>query len=121
MEHRWGVRVAVDIPVRLTAPCSSYPKAGRLKNLSISGAWINVALEARPLSRLEVTIDSALRPSRNAPVISAYVVRRTELGVAVEWCGRVPHAIVKLLRQASPFSNPISPKRKRSVGSSAPP
>lgn len=121
MEHRWGVRVAVDIPVRLTAAGSSYPKAGRLKNLSISGAWINVSLEARPLSRLEVTIDSALRPSGNAPVISAYVVRRTELGIAVEWCERVPRAIVKLLRHASPVCDPVSPERKGSVGSSGPP
>ncbi|MGC2033304.1 MAG: hypothetical protein WA642_25030 [Steroidobacteraceae bacterium] len=65
MEHRWGERVQVDFPVRLTAHRFSVSD-GRLTDLSVSGALVEAELEARALSRVRVAIDLPLWPKHIA-------------------------------------------------------
>ena len=56
MEHRWGERVGVDIPVRITGHPFTV-RTGRLSNLSVSGAFIRADVDVRPLSRILVAIE----------------------------------------------------------------
>lgn len=96
MEHRWGERVALDIPVWLTARPFSV-RAGRLTDLSASGAFIVSGCELRVLSRVQVVIDLA-RSRHPMAVVAAYVTRKPKDGIAVEWCEFAPPAILDLLR-----------------------
>jgi hypothetical protein len=97
MEHRWGERVAIDIPVRLADHPFSV-RVGRLSDLSVSGARIKVDFAVRLFSRLQVIIESPQRSKHEAPVIAAYVTRKFGDGIGVEWCEFAPHAIGELLR-----------------------
>src|SRR5580698_10138729 len=107
MEHRWGQRFAVDIAVRL----GSRPYAvrtGRLMDLSVSGASINIGMDLRLLSRVQVALVLPSRLSWATPVISAYVARRHRDGVGVEWCDFAPQAVCELLRSCETHRrNPI--------------
>ncbi|MDP9065004.1 MAG: hypothetical protein M3O06_03955 [Pseudomonadota bacterium] len=97
MEHRWGQRVTVDLPVRIIGhPFSGRP--GRLLNFSVSGAWITVDLDLRVLSRLQIAIDYPHRPKHEVPLIAAYVARKFKGGFGLEWCEFAPSPISGLLR-----------------------
>jgi hypothetical protein len=97
MEHRWGDRVGVDIPVRLTA----FPfvrREGQLANVSASGALIRGdGIEFRVLSRIEVLI-LPMREKDKVSRIQAYITRTLQDGIGVAWCESAPRAIMDLLR-----------------------
>jgi hypothetical protein len=96
MEHRWGERVGVDLPVRITA----HPFAvrhGRLNNLSVSGAMLKADFDLRILSRIQVVIEIPHKTRSEAPSISAYVTRVTKAGIGIEWCEFAPVVISELL------------------------
>jgi hypothetical protein len=98
MEHRWGERVKVDFPVRITA----HPFAvrdGRLTDLSVSGAFIEAILDVRALTRIDVSVRSAQWSKHDAPVISAYVTRKYRDGIGIEWCEFAPAAVGRILRR----------------------
>ena len=100
MEHRWGERVGVDIPVRVTA----HPfvvRAGRLSNLSVSGAFIKADFDLRLLSRIHVAIELPQRSKHEAPTVTAYVARKFKDGIGIEWCEFAPPAINQLLQSFS--------------------
>ena len=96
MEHRWGERVGVDLPVRITGHPFSV-RIGRLHNLSVSGAFIKVDYDLRLLSRIQVAIEMPQRSKHEAPVLSAYVARKYKDGIGVEWCEFAPAPIPQLL------------------------
>jgi hypothetical protein len=96
MEHRWGERVPVDFPVRVTALRFSV-REGRLSDLSVSGALIRAELEVRVLSRIQIALVLPLWPKHESPVVEAYVVRRHRDGFGIEWCEFAPHAVSELL------------------------
>jgi uncharacterized membrane protein len=96
MEHRWGERVLVDFPVRLTAhPFTK--RSGRLTDLSVSGAYIEVSMDVRVLARIEVSILAVTWAKHEASVIAAYVTRKYRQGVGIEWCEFAPPVINGLL------------------------
>ena len=97
MEHRWGQRVAVDIPVRITGHPFSV-RTGRLSNLSVSGAFIKAEFQLRLLSRIQVAIEAPQRSRHAAPIIAAYVARKGKDGIGIEWCEFAPNAVKDLLR-----------------------
>jgi hypothetical protein len=97
MEHRWGERVGVDIPVRITAHHFSV-RPGRLANLSVSGAFIKAAFELRLLSRVQIAIELPHRAKHEAPTVAAYVARKFKDGIGIEWCEFAPAAISRLLQ-----------------------
>jgi hypothetical protein len=100
MEHRWGKRVAVDIPIRLGAPLF-VAKRGRLMNVSLSGAFIQTTVDVRVLSRVDVMVEIPGRPKREAVPVSAYVARKSEVGIGVEWFEFAPSIVTQLIRSAA--------------------
>jgi hypothetical protein len=96
MEHRWGERLQVDFPVRVTALRFSV-RDGRLADLSVSGARVNADVEARVLCRIHVAIILPLWPKHEAPVIEGYVARKYKDGFGIEWCEFAPAAVSRLL------------------------
>jgi PilZ domain len=97
MEHRWGERVQVDFPVRVTAHRFSV-RDGRLTDLSVSGARIKAEIDARALSRVRIAIVLPLWPKHQSPVVEAYVARQYKYEFGLEWCEFAPDAVRQLLR-----------------------
>ncbi len=97
MEHRWGERVGVDVAVRITAHPFAV-RRGRLVNVSVSGASITADFGLRPLSRIEVVVDTLPRARCEAPSIAAYVTRVSKDSIGIEWCEFAPPAITELLQ-----------------------
>src|SRR5260370_2427796 len=83
IEHRWGRRFRVNIPV--TAAASSSEIDCRLRNLSLSGAFMKCEHEFRLNSLIEVIISLPLRAEGRATV-KTHVTRNRSPGVAIEWC-----------------------------------
>jgi hypothetical protein len=100
MEHRWGERIPVNIPIRLGAPLFS-AKRGRLTNLSLSGAFIRTKVDIRVLSRLHVVFELPRRPKKDAVTLMAFVARKSDEGIGIEWCEFAPRAVGELIRAAS--------------------
>lgn len=97
MEHRWGERVGVDIPVRIAVHPFSV-RNGRLANLSVSGACIEADFDVRVLSRIQVAIELPHRSKHEAPTVAAYVTRRLKDNIGIEWCEFAPPAVTYLLQ-----------------------
>jgi hypothetical protein len=95
IEHRWGRRFRVNIPVR--AAVSSSEIECRLKNLSLSGALMKSEHDIRLNTLIEVIISLPLLAEGPATV-KAHVTRKLNQGVAIEWCEFAPHAVKELLR-----------------------
>ncbi len=98
MEHRWGRRIAVDMPIRIAvagSPC----KAGRLSNLSITGALIKADFRLRVLSLVIIVIDSS--KDSDASRIAGYVARLDRHGMGVEWCAIAAPAVIDLVRMST--------------------
>jgi hypothetical protein len=97
MEHRWGTRIAVHIPVRVTAAYSSVVRIGRLTNLSLSGAFIT-GFGFRPLSRIHVSVEYPLPLQRPVEKLAAIVARVCEEGAGIVWCEFAPRTMLELMR-----------------------
>jgi len=103
MEHRWGRRLIVKVPVRLIVE-SGDPVLGETLNISVSGAFV---LTARPIAlwaRLEVEVILAGRREQRSERVAAHVTRRTRDGAAIEWCDLAPRAVRALLLANDPGS-----------------
>jgi len=96
LEHRWGERVRVDIPVRVLA-------AGRdaahchIKNLSLSGALVKSDHDLVLPLLIDVYIERPFQ-SALACVVKARVSRKVTHGVGIEWCDFSPPIVKDLLR-----------------------
>jgi hypothetical protein len=100
IEHRWGERFPVDLPVQVAVRTLSGID-GRLKNLSLSGALI----EADFVLRLHSVIEIRMRlptPSQRDAILKAHVIRKINAEVGVEWCDFAPSAVKELLRSLGP-------------------
>jgi len=97
-ESRWGDRVRVNIPVQVSA--HALRADGCMKNLSLSGALVktDVDLGLHALIQVSITMPS---PLQRAAAVTAYISRKTEEGVGVEWCEFAPNAVKDLLRSPS--------------------
>lgn len=99
LEHRWGARVQVNIPVRVEA--TALPMGnGWMKDLSLSGAFIKSDRDLRLHTLVEVSI-ALPPPSSRTAVIKAHVSRKFKEGVGIEWCEFAPSIIKDLVRSAS--------------------
>lgn len=96
IEHRWGERVRVNIPVQVAA-LTLVGIDGRLKNLSLSGALLKAELDLRLHSIIEVSLNLPL-PIVAGALIKAHVTRKLKEDVAVEWCEFAPSVVKELLR-----------------------
>ena len=88
MEYRWGHRIIADIPVHLIGP-EGVIAAARLRDLSVSGAFVTTAAYVRTLSPIEIVPDYLPGVIRAEASVAAYVVRHTATGFGIEW--REPH------------------------------
>ena len=95
IEHRWGRRFRVNIPVR--AAVSSSEIECRLRNLSLSGALMKSEHDFRMNALIEIII-SLPRLAEGRAKVKAHVTRKLHEGVAIEWCEFAPHAVKELLR-----------------------
>ena len=103
MEHRWGERIQVALPVRVKAHRFSV-RDGWLTDLSVSGALVRADIESRMLSRIKVAIVLPLWPKHDSPVLEAYIARKHKHAVGIEWCEFAPDSVRQLLRAM--FSRP---------------
>lgn len=97
MEHRWGMRHAVNWPVLLGVDRRSV--TGKMLNVSLSGAYVKTPLRlpAPALLRLSVNPASDFAWHLEEPVL---VVRRDGEGLAIEWQEDVAPAWLDALRAA---------------------
>ena len=106
MEHRWGTRFAVHIPVRLTAAGLSMASIGRLTNLSLSGGFVTI-FGLRPLSRIHLSLEYPLPWQRPVEKLPAFVARVCAEGAGIVWCEFAPRAVVEMLRTMTNLSEPL--------------
>jgi hypothetical protein len=99
LEHRWGERVRVNIPVRMSGTALDEID-GCMKNLSLSGAFMESNCELRLHALIKVRIDLPPPTSRTA-VLEAHVSRKLNEGVGIEWCEFAPKIVKDLLRDPS--------------------
>jgi hypothetical protein len=88
MDHRWGLRIAVDTPVLLIYPAHATGR-GRMTEVSTSGAFVQTQFAPPDLVRIHIA--GAFEE------IEAYIVRRSRHGIAVEWAEFSPPPICTLL------------------------
>lgn len=98
MEHRWGERVTLEVPVRLYLDDAALGR-GLLRNVSISGALIETSLELPVFSNLVVALAETGTSNPRIHELAASVVRRLPAGLAVEWRDMACPAVVALLER----------------------
>jgi PilZ domain len=98
LEHRWGERIRVNIPVRVEVAATSAAD-GCMKNLSLSGALMNSDCDLRLYSLIEVSI-ALPPPFSRTTVIKAHVARKFNEGFGIEWHEFAPNIIKDLVRSA---------------------
>lgn len=96
MEHRWGERIVVDIPVQVSTPPLVVGK-GRILNVSISGAWISGQFDLPPLARAMIVVDLSTGSMPEPMPIPCYVARVRYQGIGVEWRELAPQIVSDLL------------------------
>jgi hypothetical protein len=99
LEHRWGERIRVNIPVHVSAAALARVD-GCMKNLSLSGALMKSDSDLRLHTLIEVRIDLP-PPSPRVAVVKAHVSRKLKEGVGIEWCEFAPTVVKDLLRSPS--------------------
>ena len=96
LEHRWGERAPVNIPVHMsTAALDGID--GCMKNLSLSGALMNSDCDLRLNALIEVRIELPA-PSPRVAVVRAHISRKFNGGIGIEWCEFAPSIVKDLLR-----------------------
>jgi hypothetical protein len=99
MEHRWGERIPMDVPVQVSADQVAGIQ-GRMRNLSLSGALLKIGADLRLHALIEVSVELP-QPSQSAAILLAHVSRKREEDVGIEWCEFAPIAVKDLLRSPS--------------------
>jgi hypothetical protein len=98
MEHRWGRRVSADLKVKIFADPAS-AGWGKLRDISISGGFIETALRIPALSKLCMTVPGAAH--RSTRTVHGIVVRKDDDGVGVEWLDGDSDAVAALIQDAA--------------------
>lgn len=93
MEHRWGRRIACGAVARLSVGAGVSGTA-RLRDVSLSGAFIETALQLPTFAQLTILVRET--------EVQASVVRIEACGVGVEWIEMEQRAICPLLGCKNP-------------------
>lgn len=99
MEHRWGLRSAVDQAVHVWAP-NGVAARGQLLNISISGALVRSSLPVQVLGRVKFRVTTSNCRGKPKWTAEAQIVRVENDGFAVEWCEFAPPAVRAVIRDA---------------------
>jgi PilZ domain len=97
--HRWGQRIAVDIPVQVAA-CALPAIHGHLRNLSLSGALMETDHELPLHAYIAISVKLP-EMGGSATTVMARVTRQLNDAVGVEWCEFAPRTVKDLLRSPS--------------------
>jgi hypothetical protein len=84
MEHRWGQRMSCQARVRLSGS-AGISGAGRVRDISSSGAFIETALDLPVYARIELLV-LGNRSAAHAVELTATVARVDRDGIGIEWC-----------------------------------
>ena len=96
MDHRWGMRVAVDLSVQIFCRPRTVG-IGRLANVSVSGAFVRSGFIPPLLARVRV-MSAAEKPAGAFwDSVEGYVVRLQREGFGLEWVELAPVGICTLL------------------------
>jgi len=98
MEHRLGTRHAIDLDVYLRTWGSTVSARGRLRDLSVSGAFVATQLPCKPLLHVAVQIVPAGQTRRNSVASEGLIVRLGDDGIGVEWDELQPQLLSQLMR-----------------------
>lgn len=83
MEHRCGTRYKVDLAVYARGHAGVVSSVGWLRNVSLTGGFLETALPAQPLSHISLRLIDA--EGELGPRLEGQVVRRTSTGLGIEW------------------------------------
>jgi hypothetical protein len=113
MEHRWGSRKSIDVPVRFIALPATIG-TGRITNVSMTGAFLETRAQLRPMAMLYVEMTHLLQEPGRRKRLSASVVRKTDLGVGIEWCEAASKSLLYAqLRAGERLEVAAGPNRSR--------
>ena len=99
-ERRWGPRIQVDLPVRLTL-AQGRSETGRMRNVSMSGALIECQAELPTFTTMRVEILAGAETSPGAIELGARVVRAEHPCLGIEWREFQPQALADLIKASS--------------------
>jgi PilZ domain-containing protein len=100
MEHRWGQRERVDWPIRISGNTFENT-VGRLRDFSLSGAFVEMNMDIRIFCRLQVATMASRLVARKVVSLDAHVIRKEYRGVGIEWSASAPAAYHMLIKLAS--------------------
>jgi hypothetical protein len=104
MEHRWGTRIPVNVPVRISSAALS--GSGTLRDLSVSGAYIETVIALPESAWVQVRVARGVEPAMR---LSGLVIRHDGRGVGIEWLDLAPLELAPSLRSAPGSDTDISP------------
>jgi hypothetical protein len=99
MEHRWGGRIWIDMPVQVSVDEVTVIR-GFMRNLSLSGALLKIDADLRLHALVEVSVELPV-PSPRPAILLAHVSRKRKEDIGIEWCEFAPIAVKDLLRSPS--------------------
>ena len=97
MEHRWGRRIAVDIPIQI-ATAGAAQAGAQLANLSFTGTLIKAEFLLRIRCRILIALKRPYRLEGELSHIAALVTHNHAQGIGVEWCEMGSATVIQLLR-----------------------
>lgn len=102
MEHRWGERMEMDLPVLLYFG-GVRRRNGRLRDISISGCRVTLAGARfeQFSSAVDLTFTSVTHDDGPLRLIGS-VVRRTPRSLGIEWIELSPPGVAYLMQRRSP-------------------
>jgi hypothetical protein len=103
MEHRWGNRVPADIEVQIFVDPASTAWA-RLRDISVSGGFLETALKIPTLSTLRV--NAPCTRTESVRVVRAIAIRSDAAGVGVEWFDDDFEVVACLIQDATNWRRP---------------
>jgi hypothetical protein len=106
MEHRWGHRREINRFVRLRMR-NGLRGYGRIRDVSISGAWIATGLAAKLLSYVQVGFTAMQQGRKVVARVECLIVRIGNQGFGVEWC-ELGHPAVLATLLARPYRSEMS-------------
>lgn len=120
MEHRCGDRRAANLPVRLLLPPREVV-LGRIRDISLSGAFVQTYRELPAMTRVLVDLHSAGGSgSATRQRLAGFVVRNGATGVGIEWAEFAPgtvrdHWTALATAETGPERGAADSKRRRAL------
>jgi hypothetical protein len=105
MEHRFGHRVSTQLRVGIGVSSQNH-NTGRLRNVSVSGAFVQTDFRLPSMVRVRVYFDEQHSHGSLKFALDAHLVRSTPEGLGLEWVDSEPAILLALLstleRSAAP-------------------